>query len=78
MDENGQGFILLMSMCLILFDLAAAHRVSGTAGVQKVFVSFGSVTASFGHYDVSGTTYVVPDLHAKIGHVDPELSCRQK
>ena len=37
-----------------------------------------SVTASFGHYDVSGTTYVVPDLHAKIGHVDPELSCRQK
>ena len=38
-------------------------------------VSGRSVTASFGHYEVSGTTYVVPDLHATIGHVDPELSC---
>ena len=37
-----------------------------------------TVTASFGHYEVSGTMYVVPGLHAKIGHVDPELSCPQK
>ena len=42
-------------------------------GVSTPGSSIGSVTASFGHYDVSGTTYVVPYLHAKIGHVDPEL-----
>ncbi len=34
-----------------------------------------SVTASFGHYHRSGSTYVVPDLHGKNGHVDLELSC---
>ena len=55
---------------------ARERRAASYLWIQKVFVSvFGSVTASFGHYDVSGTTYVVPDLHAKIGHVDPELSC---
>ncbi len=44
---------------------------------SEVVASKRSVTASFGHYHRSGSTYVVPDLHEKKGHVDPELSCGQ-
>ncbi len=40
-------------------------------------LAWGSVTASFGHYHRSGSTYVVLDLHGKNSYVDPELSCGQ-
>ena len=72
------GWLVVNQSYYVYFQLSSNNNYEGSTPAQNPLArKRRSVTASFGHYHRSGSTNVVPELHGKNSHVDPDLSCRQ-